>query len=200
MLAYIKGKLISRAGDYILVENQGLGYKLFIPPGSHARLPQVGEEVMVYTCPYIKEERVFLYGFLQPDDAALFEILLTVSGVGPRVALSIIGSTGSAGFHLAVLTGDLKALTRVPGIGKKIAGRLILELKEKMSVFKGELAPMENIEGEKGPYPEAVEALIALGYAPGEALEGVGAVKKADSPPEAVDDILRAALKYLAGL
>ncbi len=201
MLSYISGTLAHSCAEYIVVENQGIGYKIFIPPGMQDALPEKGEKVKIYTHLYFKEDRIILYGFYQLDDVALFELLLTVSGIGPRGAFAVIGSMPAANFYLSVINEDVDNLIIVPGIGKKTAKRIILELKEKISSLKSEISGMTGVqEKQKGVFHELNEALASLGYGPKESAEAASFIEKEGHSEKSLEEILRLALKYLAGL
>jgi len=201
LLAYISGTLVHSCAEYIIVENQGIGYKIFIPPGLQAVLPLKGEEVKVYTYLYVKEDKILLFGFYQHDDVALFELLLTVSGIGPRGAFSVLGSMPAANFYLSVINEDVDNLIRIPGIGKKTAKRIILELKEKISSLRKEINEMTGAqEKQQDIFQELNEALASLGYGPKESVEAVSYIENEGHSEKSLEEVLRLALKYLAGL
>lgn len=202
MIAYIKGTLVHSCAEYIIVDNKGIGYKVFISPTHQRDLPPVGEEIMVYTYQYVREDKLILYGFKLPDDVALFELLLTVSGIGPKGAFTIAGSIPAAEFYLSVINEDIQNLLKVPGVGKKSARRIILELKEKIEEIKtdlGETALVEK-EGVSDIYREVAEALSALGYGQLESQEAVSFLRREGHGDKPLEENLRLALKYLAGI
>lgn len=198
MFSFICGKLVHTGTEYIVVENNGIGYKIHIVPGSHSLLPEKGKEVKVYTHMYIKEEQVLLYGFLQPDDVALFELLLTVSGVGPKLAVSITGSIPAASFYLAVINEDVDTLTGIPGIGKKSSKRLILELKEKITALTKDSGLLVQAETGKDNFQELMDALSALGYGHKESLDAIKYVQKQGTGDQTLEELLRLSLKCLS--
>ncbi len=202
MIAYIKGTLVNFGPEYIIVDNKGIGYKVFVSPNYQRDLPQVGEEIKVYTYQYVREDKLLLYGFKLPDDVALFELLLTVSGIGPKGAFTIAGSIPAAEFYLSVINEDIQNLLKVPGVGKKSARRIILELKEKIEEIKKDLGEIALVEGEGVPdiYREVVEALSALGYGQQESQEAVSFLRREGYGNESLEENLRLALKYLAGI
>lgn len=196
MLAYICGNLIYSEAKYLILDNHGIGYKIFMPPGYQAALPPRGEEVKIYTYLHVREEQVLLYGFLQPDDITLFELLLSVSGIGPKGAIGIVGSIPAARFCSAVVNEDIKALVQIPGIGNKTAKRIILELKEKIAALKLELEEGLIDEGvDQDIFREAEEALISLGYSHNEAWQVLNRVRGKEYSGKSVEDILKLALK-----
>ncbi len=199
MLSYICGKIVHIGTDYIVVENNKIGYKINIASGGHTLLPEKGEEVKIYTHLYLKEEQVILYGFLQPDDVALFQLLLTVSGVGPKLAAAITGTMPAAAFYLAVINEDVNTLTGIPGVGKKSSKRLILELKEKITALTKESGILLQQQPGNDNYLELLEALSSLGYGHKESLEAIRYVQEQGNADNSLEEILRLSLKFLAG-
>lgn len=180
MYAYIKGRLEARGGDYLIIEAGGVGYKIFTSMGTLEAAGQQGNEFKAYTHLYVREEIMSLYGFATQEELGMFELLLTVSGVGPKAALSLLSAVSPSKFGLAVITDDTKTLTRAQGIGAKMAQRIILELKDKIK--KQQLALNTGAGYETAPVPgessrlsEAVSALMVLGYTPAEASRAVAA-------------------------
>lgn len=199
MIAYLKGNVMQARGEYIVVEVAGIGYKLYVPSSILARLPAAGGEVQVYTYLHVREDAMQLYGFLAPEDLELFEILLQVSGIGPKVALTVLSAMPAASFRMAVINEQLSALTAIPGIGKKTAQRMVIELKDKlikMAPGDMELAPVAATGGSEG-IDEAWQALVALGYTAGEAQRVVRKIAMAPGAPDAVPEIVRLALREL---
>ncbi|NLO37104.1 MAG: Holliday junction branch migration protein RuvA [Clostridiaceae bacterium] len=197
MFAFIRGAIVSRQLDHLVIENQGIGYKIFASPELMARFPARGETTLVHTSLYIREDQLALYGFPSLEDLKLFELLLTVSGVGPKVASAAVGTFTPGQFAMAVLSGDAKTLTQVRGIGRKGAERLILELKDKL---KG--ADIPDVAGSVSSVPaggqtvqsEAVSALVVLGYS---ATEATQAVQTASGAASGLEDLIRLALRQL---
>ncbi|MDD4141038.1 MAG: Holliday junction branch migration protein RuvA [Eubacteriales bacterium] len=197
MFAFIRGAIVSRQMDHLVVENQGIGYKIFASPELMARFPARGETALIHTSLYIREDQLALYGFPSLEDLKLFELLLTVSGVGPKVASAIVGTFTPGQFAMAVLSGDAKTLTQVRGIGRKGAERLILELKDKL---KG--ADIPEVAGSVSNVPvggqtvqsEAISALVVLGYS---ATEATQAVQAAGGAASGLEDLIRLALRQL---
>ena len=134
MYAYIKGELAETNPDHIVIETGGIGYQVFISGQTFEYLPAVGEEIKVYTYLYLREDAVILYGFLTKDDLELFKLLISVSGIGPKGGLAILSALSADDLRFAVLSGDSKAISKAPGVGAKTAQRVILELKDKMSL------------------------------------------------------------------
>jgi Holliday junction DNA helicase RuvA len=201
MYAYIRGELAEINMDHIVIETAGIGYQIFIPGHTFEYLPSVGETLKVYTYLYLREDAMILYGFLTRDDMELFKQLISVSGIGPKGGLAILSTLDADDLRFAILSGDSKAIAKAPGIGAKTAQRVILELKDKMSVEeafekKTEHVQMQQASGNSLVKNDAVMALTALGYSSTESLRAVSAVEiTGDMDVEAV---LKAALKHLS--
>ena len=200
MYAYIKGKLEYKHNDYIVVEAGGVGYKIFTAHSTIQSIGALGSEVKVYTHLYVREDIMNLYGFATHEELGMFELLITVSGVGPKAAISLISSLSPSKFGLAVITGDAKELTKAQGIGNKMAQRVILELKDKIK--KEQLAASGaassdsgDIAGGNARVTEAISALMMLGYTALEASRAVSAVYSEDMD---LESIIRGSLKGLA--
>ena len=190
MLAYIKGKLEYRHNDYIVVEAGGIGYKILTAMSTIENSGSAGDEIKVYTHLYVREDIMSLYGFLTKEELGMFELLIGVTGVGPKVAVSVISSLAPSKFSLAVITDDVKSLTKAQGIGNKTAQRIILELKDKINkeqlVSVGKVRAEElSVDRESSRISEAVSALMVLGYTPLEANKAVSSVFSEDMDLEA---------------
>jgi len=181
MFAYIKGTLEYKCNDYLIVEANGIGYKIFTSISTIETAGRIGEQVKIYTYLYVREDVINLYGFLTQEELGMFELLISVSGIGPKVAISVLSSISPSKFGLAVITDDVKTLTKAPGIGNKTAQRIILELKDKIkneqlslpdSITGGDNVP----EKSNSIISEAVSALMVLGYSGAEASRAVSAV------------------------
>ena len=201
MIRFIKGTLAQISEGEIVLEHQGMGFAIFIPGSFMQELPSIGEELTVYTYLNVREDAMQLFGFLTQEDLEVFKLLITVNGIGPKAALSILGVMGAYDLKYAVMADDAKAISKVPGIGPKTAGKLILELKDKLSLedaFEQKLAKNDNpVQNKaKGAKNEAIEALVALGYSSSEALKALNGIEITDDTD--VEDILKAALKNMA--
>jgi Holliday junction DNA helicase RuvA len=167
VIASLDGIVSAVFADSMIVEVGGIGYRVFAAP-SVLTAAGVGQRIKVFTHHVIREDLQALYGFRNPEELGFFGLLLTVTGVGPKVALGIVGSRAIGDLQLAILSDDLALLTAVPGVGKKLAARVVLELKEKVAaagVAAGSAAGARGAAGES----EVVAALLALGYSAGEA-------------------------------
>ncbi len=196
MISYIKGKLEAKNLDNVIVEIGGIGYKIFMSATSMDRLGEVGTEVKVHTYMRVREDDISLYGFCTNEELKMFEQLLGVSGVGAKVALSILANISPSSFALAIITGDLNTLKSLPGIGAKSAQRMILELKDKMKTqeaIETEFIPAKTaIKNDKAK--DAIEALQVLGYA---RRDIDLAISKIDTNELSVEEIIKQGLKYL---
>ena len=201
MISYIKGELTEVFEDTVVVETNGIGYNIRVPGSVLDRLPSVGSSVWIYTYLYVKEDAMNLFGFLNRDDLSVFKLLLNVSGIGPKGALAILSTIGPDDLRFAVLSEDVKTISSAPGIGAKTAKRLIIELKDKLKlaeVFETALANKEKASSENDVLlarNEAVEALVALGYASAQAMKAVQQVENAEEKDS--EQILNEALKKL---
>jgi Holliday junction DNA helicase RuvA len=200
LFAYIRGRLEYKNNDFLIVESNGVGYRIFTSLSTVSGIGEIGGEVKVYTYLYVREDNISLYGFLTQEELNVFELLISVSGVGPKAAVSVLSAISPSRFSLAVITDDTKTLTKAQGIGKKIAQRIILELKDKIN--KEQLTSNIGIEAESkaldadgSKISEAVSALMVLGYSPAEANKAVSAVYKEDMD---IETIVKNALKGLA--
>lgn len=205
MISYIKGELTDYDENGIVVENHFIGYDIRVPSSVLSQLPPIGEQVKVYTYLYVREDAMLLYGFLTKDDLEIFKLLITVNGIGPKGALGILSAISPDDLRFAILSDDAKAISKAPGIGAKTAGKLILELKDKLKLEDAFELKMKHAEeamrmGDKDEIAamqnDAAAALIALGYSNTEALKAVRKVeikKKMD-----VEDILKSALKHIS--
>ncbi len=202
MIAYIRGTASDMTENAVILENNGIGFEIFMPGNALSQI-RIGSEYRIHTYFHVKEDDMQLYGFFTKDDLQVFKMLLTVNGIGPKGAIGVLSGLTADELRFAVLSEDVKTISQAPGIGKKTAQKLILELKDKLNLqdaFEKKLRNLEgaaisSAEGSNEAEREAVEALIALGYSSADALR---AVKKADAAPNAdVETILRAALRNL---
>lgn len=199
MFAYIKGTLAYKHNDYIVVEANGVGYKIYTALPTIKAAGSVGDDIRILTHLYVREDIINLYGFLTQEELGMFELLISVSGVGPKAAVSLISSVLPSRFGLAVITDDIKTLTKAPGIGNKMAQRIILELKDKIK--KEQLTAANTATEEKATAindssraSEAISALMVLGYTPLEASRAVSAVYSDEMD---LESIIKSALKGL---
>ena len=198
MYAYIKGTIEEIAEDAVVVEAGGIGYNIKISTATAALLPGVGNEVKIYTYTLVREDAFALFGFLTRDDLEIFKKLIAVSGIGPKGGLAILSVMSADDLRFAVMAGDAKAIAKAPGIGKKTAEKLIIELKDKLDLDDMLHPAEEGIpaaaadSGATSVQSEAVQALVALGYGSTESLKAVKKVRLEDAT---VEEVLKAALK-----
>ena len=200
MFAYIRGILEYKHNDYVVVEAKGVGYKIYTSLSTIQNIEPLGSEVKIYTHLYVREDIMNLYGFLTQEELGMFELLLGVSGVGPKAAISVVSSMSPSKFGLSVITDDYKSLTKAQGVGNKVAQRIILELKDKIN--KTDLVSTYidkddsvNVSKDNSRVSEAISALIVLGYTAYEANKAVASVYSEDMDLEI---IIKNALKALA--
>jgi|LSQX01.1.fsa_nt_gb Holliday junction DNA helicase RuvA len=200
MFAYLKGILKKKMADCIILEVAGVGYLVYTAPTPLYHQSELEKEVKVFTFLNVRDDRICLYGFFCEEELKMFEQLLTVSGVGPKAALSLVGSIPPTQFALAVLTDDADRLVKAPGIGKKTAQRIILELKDKLKKEYKDMSGPDGLmgipaeSGDEAKLSEAVSALIMLGYTSSEANRAVAAAYSKD---KTVESIVRDALKAM---
>ncbi|MBQ7039315.1 MAG: Holliday junction branch migration protein RuvA [Clostridia bacterium] len=190
MYAFISGILDSASNGIAVVDCNGVGYEINISPATINKLPAIGKSVKLYTYLHVREDAMELFGFLTAEEKEIYEILISVSGVGPKVGLAILSTLEPNSFIHAVINGDAKAVAKAPGVGPKLAQRIILELKDK---FKGYGVADIGVETEiqSDGANEAVEALTALGYTVSEATKAVAGLTGS------VEQIVGQALKNL---
>lgn len=203
MYSYIRGALAEVETDHIVIDVNGIGYNIYVPVNCYDYLPGIGEECKVHTYLHIREDAMILYGFLTKDDLELFKQLITVSGIGPKGAIGILSALSADDLRFAILAGDSKAISKAPGIGAKTAQRVILELKDKMSLEdafekKSDNAKALQVSSNNQVKNDAVLALNALGYSSSESLKAVSKVEI--TPDMDVEDVLKQALKQMSFL
>ena len=196
MYAYIKGSLENKGDNYVVVETGGIGYKIFMSIPAIDKVGEIGDKVKVYTYYHVREDAINLYGFISDEELKMFELLLSVSGIGAKSALGILAEVSPSNFAMAIITNDVSKLVKIPGIGAKTAQRMILELKDKMktvqAVNKDEAVKNAVIAEESTE--EAMAALQMLGYNRKE-IEKV--FEKIDTKDAKVEEVIRKALAVL---
>ncbi|MBE6061746.1 MAG: Holliday junction branch migration protein RuvA [Clostridium sulfidigenes] len=197
MYEYIKGIFKSIEKEYIVIECGNIGYKIFTSGSTISNMPAIDQQIKIYTHQIVREDFIGLYGFLTKDEISMFNLLISINGVGPKAALSLMSIANVSTLKYAIITDDDKLITKAPGIGKKTAQRIILELKDKITVGgtmpKGTAISDIDIDNEK--LSEAVGALIALGYSDKEAEKAIEKANRSNS----VEDIIKECLKILMG-
>lgn len=202
MISFLRGEIAYIDEQKVILDVQGVGYGVFMPQQALSLLPPVGEEIKIHTYLNVREDSMQLFGFLTNDDLEIFKLVIGVSGIGPKGGLNILSCLTPDELRFAIMTGDAKAISAAPGIGKKTAEKMIVELRDKVNVEKmlehaaqgddDTIAIPSSIQGDL--QKEAVQALVSLGYSNADSLR---AVKKTGAECTTTEDILKEALKYL---
>ena len=193
MIGSLRGKLTFKQAPAVIIECSGVGYDVETPMSTFFELPAVGDELFLFTHLLVREDAQILYGFATDTERALFRSVLKVRGVGARIGLAILSSMSVAGFNRCIEYEDVAALSKIPGIGKKTAERLIIEMRDRID--KSITTDPIGLHTEPGAKSEAVDALVALGYKPGEVTKLIG---KLDVDGQSAEDIIRLALRQAA--
>ena len=201
MISYIRGELVAVEKEKVIIDVGGVGYGIFMPESAMGLLPQMGNEVKLYTYLNVREDAMQFFGFLTRDDLEIFKLLIGVSGIGPKGGLSILSKLTADDLRFAIMSGDSKAISAAPGIGKKTAEKVIIELKDKLDIEQilnpsdSETKSAIKMDSSANEVQsEAVQALVALGYGSTESLK---AVNKVNSENMTVEEVLKQALKNL---
>jgi len=190
MIAGLYGTLESRGTNWAIIKVGGVSLQVYIPASTLSTLGAIGDEVHLHTHLYLKENNLTLYGFASPQELELFQMLISVTGVGPKASLAMLSALNANDLALAIATENVDLLSQAPGVGKKMANRLVLELKGKLeSIWVG-----AAVSGEGNA--EVIAALVNLGYSPSEAASTVAAIT--DSPDLTIEDKIRLALQHFA--
>ncbi|MCH4034322.1 MAG: Holliday junction branch migration protein RuvA [Lachnospiraceae bacterium] len=205
MISFLNGTIAEIGDGFCVIDVGGVGYEVLIPGSTQEELVRtgIGETVKLFTYLYLREDALCLYGFTSRDDLALFKKLITVSGIGPRGGLSLLTALSSDELIFAILTGDSKTISKAPGIGKKTAERICIDLRDKLSMGTAEdfasgvqQAQTPDTAGFSGAEGEAIEALEALGYSRAEAAKAVRKAQAEDRDAD-TETLLKGALRYL---
>lgn len=201
MISYIRGELVAIEEEKVIVDVNGVGFGIFMPGQAMNQLPALGKEMKLHTYMNVREDAIQLFGFLTRDDLQVFKLVIGVSGIGPKGGLSILSHLSPDELRFAVMSHDVKAISGAPGIGKKTAEKLIIELKDKLRI---EDVLERNADVSKSAasssaanqvQAEAIQALVALGYGSTEAASAVRKVEVTEALT--VEDVLKQALKYM---
>lgn len=196
MIGSLRGTLRSKQPPWVLLEVAGVGYEVETPMSTFFALPEVGAETALLTHLLVRQDVQQLYGFASEEERSLFRHLLKVSGVGARMALAILSGISVDGFRRCVVNDDATSLTKVPGVGKKTAARLVVEMRDRIAGDGADAALAGGTPLERGPRGEAVAALVALGYKSAEVERLLGSI---DTEGAGAEDIIRRALRRAAG-
>ena len=209
MIASLRGTLLERGEGYVVVEAGGVGYQAHVTTGALVQLPAVGEEVRLHTRHVVREDAQLLFGFVERDELKLFDLLIAVNGVGPRIAIAVLSGLSPAHFARAIRDENLAAITAVPGVGRKTAERLVVELRDKLAFLPMAAAPAgagdRGAGREKKPkvlekserYEDALAALLTLGYPAAQANEAVRRVSEDAGEGASAEDLVKRALATL---
>lgn len=197
MFAYIKGSLEQKSNNYVVIDVGGIGYKIFMATKAIETLGEIGKVVKVHTHYYVREDNISLYGFNTNEELRMFELLLQVSGIGAKSAIAMLSEISPSSFALAVISDDISQLVKIPGIGKKTAARIVLELKDKLkteeAITKTEEVKLSITNEEETR--EAIAALQVLGYTKREIEK---ALENVDTKNLQLEEIIKQGLKNLA--
>ena len=201
MISYLIGQAVDASENFVILEVNQIGYQVFMTVRDLAKLPEYGKEIKVFTYLHLKEDLIQLYGFLDQEDLKLFQMLINVNGIGPKAGIGILSALSAYDLRFAILSDDVKTITKVPGIGNKTAQRLILDLKDKISLEDAFEKKMQKTEKQKknknqDNVDEAILALTSLGYSNSEALRAVRAVKIEEN--WTTEEIIKEALKTIS--
>ena len=201
MIGRIRGILVDKQAPDILVDVQGVGYEIQAPMSTIYQLPAAGKEVILHTHLVVREDAHLLYGFFSLQERSMFRSLIKISGVGPKMALAILSGMAVDEFARTISTGDIAALTRMPGVGKKTAERLVVEMKDRLQDWGAELVPelpADTPRSERQLTQEAETALVALGYKPQEAARLISTAVKNNPQITRSEELIRLALRSVA--
>lgn len=197
MFAYVKGILEEKMSNYVVVETAGIGYKIFMSKNAILKIGELGDNVKIYTHYHVREDEISLYGFLTGDELKLFELLISVSGVGAKSAIAMLSNITPSEFIMCVVKNDITRLTKLPGIGQKSAQRIVLELKDKLKTEQETVKAeeTENVIQVTDSIEEAISALQILGYNKKEIEK---ALQKFDYQSMTIEEVIRNGLKFLS--
>lgn len=196
MIASLTGRLRRKATDYLIVDVSGVGYHVFVPLSSYYSLPEDGEEISLHIHTHVREDSLSLFGFFTEAEKNMFLLLMGVSGIGPKLALAVLSSLSVRDLSHAIQASDDSKLCTIPGIGKKTAARMVLELKDKMKLLAPSVSFPGGAPASTGDVEDAVSALVNLGYKKPLAEEALGKIR-ADRPDLPLEALIREALNAL---
>ncbi len=203
MISYVNGELVAIEGNKAVVDVMGMGYGILMPLQSISQLPAIGSRVKLHTYLYVKEDAMQLFGFFNRDDLEVYKLIIGVSGIGPKGGLNILSELSSDDLRFAVASSDAKAISKAPGIGKKTAEKLIIELRDKLHLEDAINHTQRNSSGEEvsglanANHMDAIQALVSLGYDQTESMQAVRRVEDPEGTLSA-EDIIKQALRLIA--
>ena len=197
MIAHLKGKLIYKSPDHSIVDVNGIGYKVFSPLSTYYVLPKIGESVTFRIHTRVREDELKLFGFLTEEEQAIFEKLIAINKVGPKLALGILSGMSPANLLTAVMSNDAARLSAIPGVGKKTAERLTLEMKDKLSDLTFGMEHQPEAESPGGFYEDALSALVNLGYKKPQAEKSLKSAYNKMGKDSSLEDLIKESLNNL---
>ena len=197
MIAHLKGKLTNKSPDHSIVDVNGVGYKIFTPLSTYYSLPKPGESVSLRIHTRVREDELKLFGFLTEEEQTTFEKLITINKVGPKLALGILSGMSTSDLLCAVMNNDAARLSGIPGVGKKTAERLALEMKDKLSDLALEMEHPSDTESTGGFYEDALSALINLGYKKPQAEKALKTAYNENRKDSSLEDLIKESLNNL---
>jgi Holliday junction DNA helicase RuvA len=199
MIAFLEGRLLYKSPESVVVSTQGIGYQVAVPLSSFYELPALEQEVRLFIYTHVRQDAILLFGFLTPQEKELFLLLLGVSGIGPKVALNILSGISPQDLGQALLSEDNARIQRIPGVGKKTAERIVLELKDKIRKMNWDIPPVLTQSREEATaFDDAVSALVNLGYPQNLAEKALNKIKTETEGTPSLEELLRKALKALS--
>ena len=197
MIAHLIGKLIYKSPDHSIVDVNGIGYKIFTPLSTYYVLPKTGESVTLHIHTRVREDELKLFGFLTEEEQTIFEKLITINKVGPKLALGILSGMSPENLLTAIMSNDAARLSTIPGVGKKTAERLTLEMKDKLSDLTFEMENQKDTEAPEGPYEDALSALVNLGYKKPQAEKSLKSAYNKIGKDSSLEDLIKESLNNL---
>jgi Holliday junction DNA helicase RuvA len=200
MIACLQGSLLTKSVEHVVVDVHGVGYQVLIPLSTYYTLPDLGERVTLLTTTYVREDALRLYGFVTPEEQRLFELLMGVSSIGPRLALNMLSSLAPGDLQQAIAGSDIARLQTIPGVGRKTAERVVLELKEKVGLLEITVSGPPGVAAmaDDQMVGDVVSALLNLGYKRGEAEKAVRTIRDEQDGAPTLEVLLKDALRRLA--
>jgi len=197
MIAHLKGQLTYKSPEYTIVDVNGVGYQVFTPLSTYYALPGLGQTVSLRVHTRVREDELKLFGFLTEEEQTIFQKLITINKVGPRVALGILSGMSPADFISAVVNNDAARLSTIPGVGKKTAERLAMEMKDKLADLALEMAQDPGATPKQGFYDDALSALVNLGYKKPEAEKALKTIYNQNGKDASLEDLIKESLNIL---
>jgi len=201
MIARLSGILVEKSVTQCVIDVHGAGYRIVVPLTTFYELPEIGQPVVIHVHTHVREDAIHLYGFHAQEEKAVFQLMISVSGIGPKLAINILSGIAAGELIRAVMEDDLKRLTGIPGVGKKTAERMVLELKDKVAKLDREAVAVGTVTAEKGAQvkDDALSALVNLGYKGSAVKEIVDRIMREAPEAPSLDQLLKRALRTLAG-